>query len=87
MLTFAIATFFALALTGALLTIIAMFYGYRNKIKSVIIAGLSQNIEDNIAPDPVIAHQNHAFPRRAFKTQQVKSRYSVRQPVPLRAAA
>lgn len=87
MFTFAIATFFALALTGALLTIIAMFYGYRNKIKSVIIAGLSQNIEGNIAPDPVIVHQNHALPRCAFKTQQFKSRYSVRQPVPLRAAA
>lgn len=91
MLTFAIATFFALALSGALLTIIAMFYAYRNKIETVIIAGLAHDIgrDDTCddAYDPVIVPQNHAQPRRAFKAQQIKPRYFLCQPAPLPAAA
>lgn len=40
MLTFAIASFFALSLIGGLLVIGTMFWGYRGKIETTILGGL-----------------------------------------------
>ena len=87
MLTFAIATFFALALSGALLTIAAMFHAYRHKIKSVIVAGLiGDDTDGNSAIAPVISQRNHSQ-SLPLKPHQIKGRRFSPQPVPLRAAA
>lgn len=80
MLTIAIATFFALALTGAVLTIGMMFHAYQDKIKAVIVAELGENV----VSAPVILHRSHNPVAKAYRTSARRHSF---QPAPLRAVA
>ncbi len=80
MLTFAIATFFALALIGAVLTIGMMFHTYQDKIMAVIVAELG---EKNVSAQAV-SQRNRGPANKACRTSP--HRRTVRT-VPLRAAA
>lgn len=84
MLTIAIATFFALAFAGALLTIGMMFHAYQDKIKTVIIAELGENVVQYPAPLPRYRTRT-STPQ--FATSYPAMRRRSFQPVPLRAAA
>ncbi len=79
MLTIAIATFFAIAFAGALLTIVMMFHAYQDKIKAVILAELGEVMLQSPVPSP-------RYRTRTSKPQPATRRRSF-QPVPLRAAA
>lgn len=79
MLTFAIASFFAIALTGSLLVIGLMFFGYRERIAQVLLEGLSEETPTIIAQPP--------FRVRTIKPRQVILKNRGLQPVPLSAAA
>ncbi|WP_337658370.1 hypothetical protein [Sphingorhabdus sp. Alg231-15] len=80
MLTIAIATFFALAFVGSVLTIAMMFHAYQHKIKAVILADLGE--AGSVTP---------AVSQRSFssvsKTYRPSPRRHSFQPAPLRAAA
>lgn len=80
MLTLAIATFFAFALAGAVLTIGIMFHAYQDKIKAVIVAELG---EKNITA-PTIGQRSHSSVTKAYRTSP---RRRSLQPARLRAAA
>lgn len=79
MLTVAIATFFALALTGSILTIAMMFHTYQDKIKAVIVAELGENAKQN----PVTSTRYRAHVSKPYAAKRRRSF----QPAPLRAAA
>lgn len=79
MLTIAIIAFFALALTGALLTIIMMFHTYQDKIKAVIVAELGEKAMQCLTPSP--RYRTH------MSKPYATTRCLPHQPVPLRAAA
>ncbi|GAA0469117.1 hypothetical protein GCM10009096_07560 [Parasphingorhabdus litoris] len=80
MLTIAIASFFALAFAGALLTIAMMFHAYRDKIIAVIAAELGS--DEGNAPAAAPRHS-----RRVVRTYPASARRRPVQPIPLRAAA
>lgn len=79
MLAFAIASFFAIALVGALLVIGLMFFGYRERIAQVLVAGLSEEEPTIIAQPP--------FRVQTIKPRQVILKNRGLQPAPLSAAA
>lgn len=80
MLTIAIATFFALALMGSLLTIAMMFHAYRDKIKAVIMAELGENVTVTSG----ISQRGPVPATRAYRTNARRHSF---QSVPMRAAA
>lgn len=84
MLTIAIATFFALAFAGALLTIGMMFHAYQDKIKAVIVAELGENMMQRPAPLPRYRSQTS---KPQLATSYPATRRRSFQPAPLRAAA
>lgn len=77
MLSFAIATFFALALAGAVLTITSMFLAYQDKIKAVIVAELGQNLAQTpMASTPYRVRASKAYPairRRSFQSAPIRA--------------
>lgn len=80
MLAFAIASFFAIALMGALLVIGLMFFGYHEKIIAVILDGLAKDDSPTIIAEA-------PFRVRNIKPRQVIRKNRALQPVPLSAAA
>ncbi|MEP2102078.1 MAG: hypothetical protein ABJP02_11275 [Parasphingorhabdus sp.] len=80
MLTIAIASFFALALAGAILTIGMMFHAYQDKIKAVIMAELG---DANMAAPAVSQRSSNVV----IKPYRANVRRRSFQQVPLRAAA
>jgi len=79
MLAFGIASFFALTLTGSLLVIGLMFFGYREKIAEVLLTGLTEHDDTIIAEPPVRV--------RAIMPRQVIVKNRNLQPAQLSAAA
>ena len=80
MLTFAITTFFTLALIGALSVITMMFFGYREKITNVILSELQ--------PDALLPTTEPTFYRyRTVKPRQMIKRNRPLHLAPLRVAA
>lgn len=80
MLTFAIATFFTLALIGAVLTIGMMFHTYQDKIMAVIVAELG---EKNVSAS-AISQRNRSSANKAYRTSPHRRTVRI---TPLRAAA
>lgn len=80
MLTFAITTFFALALFGALSVIGMMFFGYREKITNVILSELQP---DALLPTTELTSYRY----RTVKPHQMIKRNRPLHSTPLRVAA
>ncbi len=79
MLGFAIASFFAIALTGSLLVIGLMFFGYRERIAQVLLNRLNEESPTIIAQPPLKV--------RTIKPHQVIAKNRGLQPTQLSAAA
>ena len=80
MLAFAIASFFATALTSALLVIGSMFFGYREKIMQAVLNGLGEEEAPTIIAQP-------PFRVRTIKPRQVWGAHRTLLPTSLSAAA
>ena len=80
MLAFALATFFAIALFGALSVIGLMFFGYHERIIAVLENGLQGDEAPTVTPLSSYRH-------RAVKPRQMVRQYQPQQPVPMRVAA
>lgn len=79
MLAFAIATFFTITLMGSLLVIGLMFFGYRERILQILLAGLDKEEPSIIAKPP--------FQVRTIRPRQVIVKSRGLQPAPLAVAA
>lgn len=84
MLTIAIATFFALAFAGALLTIVMMFHAYQDKIKAVIATELGEAVMQSPVSAP--RYRSQTIKPQLAAPFPAKRRRSF-QPAPLRVAA
>lgn len=80
MLSFAIATFFALSLMGALLVIGMMFSSYRERIAQVVLDGLGRKAAGSVTITP--RYQHHTI-----KPRQMVLQHRTMRTAPLRAAA
>ena len=80
MLAFAIAAFFSLSLVGALFIIGMMFYGYKERIKQIILDGLNRN-----SAGPVVTP--NPYRHRMIRPRQMVQQHRTLQPAQLRAAA
>ncbi len=80
MLTIAIATFFAFAFVGSVLTIAMMFHAYQDKIRAVILAELGE--AGTVAP--VVSQRSFSSVTKTYRPNPRRHSF---QPAPLRAAA